>query len=327
MSSRTSATSTASRLTEGQFLHVEVAQTTEATAVAALFGPGTTDVTNVSDAIHHGDVSQQTSFTADVTARGGKAGEYYLSVAAQSGSSTYTVNWSISNPTFSLGTTSTAITVVKTKDAGPRTFAIDWLAVGSEPVTFSVESDQPWLVASPTAGDASSVTSTAVTLDASTTALPLGTHDATVTVGILGAEPQAHRVRVNVVEQPKMSVSAYRGSTAVSKPVPYGATVTLKGSLLFPGTTRLRGKPAVLERKNGSQWVTVAVRGASTTGDYSADVRVWSNTKFRWRFAGDSGFNETSVRTKTVYAYASITRPSIPSRVRAEQGPTPSTAI
>ena len=79
-------------LAEGQFLHVEVAQTTEATAVAALFGPGTTDVTNVSAALGSGDISQQTSFTADFTAKAGQAGEYYLSVAAQSGASTYTVD-------------------------------------------------------------------------------------------------------------------------------------------------------------------------------------------------------------------------------------------
>ena len=72
-------------LDEGQFLHVEVAQTTEATAVAALFGPGTTDVTDPSAAPWSGEVSQQTSFTADVTANGGEAGDYYLSVAAGRG--------------------------------------------------------------------------------------------------------------------------------------------------------------------------------------------------------------------------------------------------
>ena len=153
------------------------------------------------------------------------------------------MNWSISDPTFSLDTTSTTITAVKTRDAGPRTFAVDWRDMGSEPVTFTVESDQPWLTAATTATDANSNTRTDVTIDASTTALPSGVHEATVTVGILGATPKTHRVTVNVIEQPTMTIGAYWGSTAVTKPVPYGTTVTLKGSLYFPGSSKLRGTP------------------------------------------------------------------------------------
>ena len=62
--------------------------------------------------------------------------------------------------------------------------------------------------------------------------------------------------------------------------------------------------------------MTASVVAPSATGDYAATARVVENSRFRWRFAGDSGYNETFSPTKTVYARAWVVRPAIPSRVR-----------
>ena len=78
-------------LTEGQFVHLGVAQTTEATAVVGFFGPGTTDIADLSSAISSATIATGTGYTDDVTVHAGQAGDYYLSVAAVSGNSTYSV--------------------------------------------------------------------------------------------------------------------------------------------------------------------------------------------------------------------------------------------
>ena len=175
-------------LAEGEFLDVTVSQSAEATtevAVATLLSPNATSADDVSNTISSGTVAAGTPYAGAFTAQAGQAGDYYLAIAAQSGDTTYTVNWSKSLPTFSLQSTSTSIDVVKGASSPNLSFQVNWGNLGAVPVAFTAVSSQPWLSVNPTAGSATSGASQQVTFSADASGLSLGSHQATVTVDIL----------------------------------------------------------------------------------------------------------------------------------------------
>ncbi len=308
-------------LTEGQFLHVDVAQTTEATASVGLFGPDATEPLDPASAISSATVTQGSDYVGDFTARTGQAGAYYLNVAAISGTSTYTVDWSISDPSFSLDSTSTAVTVVQGESAADRFFNANWGELGSVPVTFTAESDQAWLTATPGSGEASSNGSQKLTLKTDTSGLAIGSHEATVTVRILGAAPQTHRVSVNVLEPTVARIARSAPKARVTRSgsliVRYGTLVTLRASLRNPAGVLVPSKQMTLQRSYDRKNWTGVTSPISATGFYAASTKVYRKTYFRWIYSGDDATAASVTPTALVYSYAYVTPPkNIPSRVR-----------
>jgi len=299
-------------LAEGQFLSIDASQTSEATASVALYGPGTTDPVDLANAISSAtlETTGTGTFHDDITAHPGQAGDYYLDIVALSGDSTLTVNYAIGTPSFSLDTTNSASTVVTGSPAGDVTFKASWGALGSEPVTFTAETDQPWLTPSPATGTASSNSEQTFTLGLNPVGLSRGVHEATATVTIAGVEPKPFRVSLRVLDKPTMSIS-----TSTTK-VSYGGRVTITGSLRDSASQLVTGQPVALKRSyDRSTWTTVTVP-VSTTGNYSVTTPVYRNTYFRWFYAGGGDFAPAeSSPDRLVYSYAYVTRPSIPTHI------------
>jgi len=296
-------------LTEGQFLDVEVAQTSDATASVALFGPGTTDVTDLSSALSTATLGPSGTYAEAITAHAGKTGEYYLSVAAVSGDSTYGVTYAVGTPSFSLDSTSAAITVVKDQGAADLHTQAVWSNLGPEPVVFTTESDQSWLSATPATGTANTNTSQLLTVSANTATLAVGSHEGTITVRVPGATPKTYRVSVNVRAATAMTAWASNAQ------VRYGYLVTFKSTLKDAVDAKLPSKQVALQRSyNGSTWTTVTAP-ISATGDYSVALKVYQNSYFRWIYRGDTGTAPSVSPTKLVKSYAYLTRPAVPTRV------------
>ena len=310
-------------LTEGQFLHVEVAQSAETTAVATLFGPGASEPIDPASAIGSGTVTSGTDYVVDVTAKGGEAGTYYLNVAAVSGATTYTVDWSVSDPAFSLDLTSTVVTVTEGQSAADSSFDAEWGELGSVPVTFTAESDQPWLVVTPGTGAANSNTTQQLTLETDTSTLAVGSHEAMVTVRILGADAQTHRVTVdvNALEQTvaRIARSAPRARTTTSGSliVKYGTQVTLYASLRNRAGVLMPSKQMTLQRSYDNKTWRGVTSPVSANGFFAASTKVYRKTYFRWVFSGDDTAAASVTPSALVYSYAYVSPPrNIPSRVR-----------
>lgn len=297
---------------EGQFLSAKVAQTSEATAAVAVFRPGTTDLDNLTSAISSATLGPHSSFAADVTAQRGGAGSYFLDVVARSGASTYTVDWSIKNPSFSLLGFSAARTVIKGSAAEDVTFKATWGNLGTTPMPFTSQSDKPWLVTTPATGMASSNTNQQFTLTVDAGALAPGYHDATATVDILGADPKPFRVSVHVLDQPAISVAS-----STSK-VKYGGRTTITGALKTSAGALLPGRKATLQRSYDgvTGWTNVVAPLESATGNYSVSTPVYRNTYFRWVFDGGGDYAPTASVNKRVYSYAYVQRPYVPRHIR-----------
>jgi len=300
-------------LAEGQSLWIEVGHEHPASSSGqlslALFGPGTTDVDDLSGAITSSTLSPGYIALYDVVARAGDGGDYYLSNTASSGETTYAVSWGINTPSFELNPTSVSVTAIKGGQIETPYCQANWGPVGSHPTTFTVDCDQPWFSADPAEGGAQSYYSTRIEFPIDVASLTPGSYEGTATVRVLGAIPQAFHVSLHVLDQPTMSV------WSSTQHVDYGALVTIAGSLRNGGGALMPGRSATLQRSyDGRSWSNVRTL-LSTTGSYSTRVNVYRNTTFRWSFAGEADAAACSSPWRVVKSHVYLPRPIVPSHM------------
>jgi len=299
---------------EGQTLHVDVEQESDATATASLFGPGTTDPEYFGSELASQTLdATSTTFSHSVTRHETGIGQYFLNVAAISGDSTYTVNWSLDTPEIQLDRNSEPlITMLKGSTRPDITFTADWKKLGSEPVTFTTETNDTWLEALPATGTATTSVSQQITLKlGKASTLAPGSYVETATVSVPGATPQPFRVSLHVLDKPKMTLAS------TPSKVKYGGTATLTGTITDSNGAAMKNQTVTLYRSySGTGGWTVVRSFKTTTGGYSFATPVYRHTYFRVGFSGAGDYAQAESNRRLIYAYAYVQRPYVPKHIR-----------
>jgi len=100
--------------------------------------------------------------------------------------------------------------------------------------------------------------------------------------------------------------------------VTLGNTVTLSGALRDGGGSAVSTQTVAIEAlpSGSSTWSKVAAPTTGADGRYSAKVKPSRTTKYRARFSGKDGYVSSASSYRTVTAYAYLTTPSGPAKIK-----------